>query len=55
MDDDFSDDHLWIPDEIISSYESMISNSLFDNFKNEDPINVRKHPIYTIDRRLPPS
>jgi hypothetical protein len=50
--DDYSDDHLWIPDNIISSYETMISNPLFDEFKNTEPINVRQHPIYTIDGRL---
>ena len=49
---DVGDDHLWIPDNIISSYETMISNPLFDEFKNTEPINVRQHPIYTIDGRL---
>jgi hypothetical protein len=49
---DRKDDHLWIPDEIILSYESMISTSFFTEFQNAEPINVRQHPIYTIDGRL---
>jgi hypothetical protein len=50
--DDFSDDHLWIPDEIISSYDFMLATPLFTEFQNAEPINVRQHPIYTIDGRL---
>ena len=50
--DNTKDDHLWIPDEMISSYESMILNSIFTEFQNSEPINVRQHPIYTIEGRL---
>jgi hypothetical protein len=50
--DNTKDDHLWLPDEIISSSESMISKSLFTEFQNSEPINVRQHPVYTIEGRL---
>jgi hypothetical protein len=47
--DDYSKDHLWIPDEIVLPYEqilALLANPVVDD------INVRNGPVYTIDGRL---
>jgi hypothetical protein len=47
--DDYSKDHLWIPDEIVLPYEQILA--LLAN-PIQEAINVRNGPVYTIDGRL---
>jgi len=45
----YSEDHLWIPDEIVLPYAQILP--LLGN-KVDEAINVRNGPVYTIDGRL---
>jgi hypothetical protein len=39
--------HLWIPDEIILPSEKILQTDFFKEYETAEPMNIRKHPIYT--------
>lgn len=44
--------HLWIPDEIIIPKINMLTSPYFGEYFTEEPINVKKGTVYSIDNRI---